>query len=198
MSGRNKDDNLTYLEKNFIFYGSYHNDPINQTIHMFFVWPILLSALLLLSYIPSISKIFGYDIGVMQVIAIYYAAFYAVVELPGFAGLLASAMVIISYQAAYYLKDQVLGSIAFQVGLVIQVVSWAAQIYGHAFHEGRSPALLTNLYQAFVMAPLFVLMEFMFSLGYRQNFRIKCQRHIDRNIEDFKKKLQKSQDRYLR
>ena len=198
MSRESQENNLTYLEKNFVFYGSYHNDRINQMIHMCFVWPILLSALLLFSYIPDISTINGYNIGVMQILTIYYAAFYAVIELPGFAGILASAMVFMSYQAAYYLKDQILGSSAFQVALGVQVVSWAAQIYGHAFHEGRSPALLSNLYQAFVMAPLFVLMEFMFAFGYRPNFRIKCQRHIDRNIQDFKKKLETRRDRYLR
>ena len=197
-AGAGNQDSLTHLERNFIFYGSYHNDPVNQLIHMFFVWPILLSALLLLSYAPAITTINGYDVGVMQIMTVYYAAFYAVIELPGFAGIIASALVVTSHQAAYYLRDQVLEGNAFQVALVIQIVSWAAQIYGHAFHEGRSPAFLTNVHHALVMAPLFVLMEFLFHFGYRENFRIKCQRHIDKNIKDYKQKLQKREDRFLR
>ena len=38
-------------------------------------------------------------------------------------------------------------------------------------NPGRAPALLDNLFQAVFMAPLFVLMEVMFMLGYRYRSR---------------------------
>jgi hypothetical protein len=45
--------------------------------------------------------------------------------------------------------------------------SWALQFLGHFAFEGRSPSLFDNLFQAFFLAPLFVLLEMMFLVGYR-------------------------------
>ena len=198
-ASRQKEEKFNYLEENFVFYGSYHNDAVNQMIHICFVWPILISALVLISYIPGVHTSSGIDVDLSLVITAYYSLTYAIIELPGFAGLLASGMVIGCHFLAHYLKsDAALGASAWEVSLVIHITSWLAQFYGHAFHEGRSPALLSNLYQALVMAPLFVLMEVLFKIGYRPNFRLKCQRQIDKNIENFNYKLKKSRERNLR
>lgn len=40
-----------------------------------------------------------------------------------------------------------------------QAFCWVAQFVGHGVFEGRAPALLDNLFQAFFMAPVFVLLE---------------------------------------
>jgi 2-hydroxy fatty acid dioxygenase len=42
---------------------------------------------------------------------------------------------------------------------VLSVTCWVAQIAGHFVFEGRSPAFLDNLLQAFTQAPFFVWME---------------------------------------
>ncbi len=49
------------------------------------------------------------------------------------------------------------------------VGGWIIQLIGHAF-EGRRPALVDNLLQVF-NAPLFLLVEVLFSLGLRQSLR---------------------------
>ncbi|KAI4982369.1 hypothetical protein ZWY2020_022861 [Hordeum vulgare] len=36
------------LERHFTFYGAYHSNPVNVFIHTLFIWPIFLTALLLL------------------------------------------------------------------------------------------------------------------------------------------------------
>ena len=56
---------------------------------------------------------------------------------------------------------------AFMISAIIQGISWAAQFFGHYFFERRAPALLDNLFQAFLLAPLFIFMELLFVLGYR-------------------------------
>lgn len=56
---------------------------------------------------------------------------------------------------------------AFLISSIIQIVSWAAQFFGHFFFERRAPALLDNIFQAFLLAPLFIFMELLFVLGYR-------------------------------
>ena len=193
------------MEENFIFYASYHNDKVNQAIHIVFVWPILISALVLLLHIPHSFTTVNVpsltttpvDINMCLLVAAYYALVYMYIELPGFAGCIASAMVVGSYFLANHIKDAHSEN-AFQLSLIVHVTSWVAQFYGHGVHEGRSPALLTNLYQALVMAPLFVLMEVLFMFGYRPNFRIKCQKLVDQNVEKFNSIAKKKAERLLR
>jgi uncharacterized membrane protein YGL010W len=56
---------------------------------------------------------------------------------------------------------------AFLIAGVLQAISWAAQFVSHSVFERRSPALVDNAFQSFLMAPLFVFMELLFALGYR-------------------------------
>lgn len=51
---------------------------------------------------------------------------------------------------------------------------------------GRAPALLDNLFQALIMAPLFVLMEVMFYFGYRKDFQKQMHKAVAINIKAFK------------
>ena len=40
------------LEKQFVFYASYHNNPVNIFIHLLCIWNIAFSAVVLLQYVP--------------------------------------------------------------------------------------------------------------------------------------------------
>ena len=61
-----------------------------------------------------------------------------------FVGGLASLLVIASYVTSnLWMADG--GSAALAGGL--NVAGWLAQFYGHFVHEGRSPALVDNLFQ---------------------------------------------------
>merc|ERR1711934_651567 len=42
------------LEKQFTFYASYHNNPINVLIHILCIWPILATGLVILQYTPEL------------------------------------------------------------------------------------------------------------------------------------------------
>jgi uncharacterized membrane protein YGL010W len=50
--------------------------------------------------------------------------------------------------------------------LYVHVGSWIAQFVGHGVFEKRAPALLDNLLYT-LAAPLFVVVEIMFELGYK-------------------------------
>jgi uncharacterized membrane protein YGL010W len=56
---------------------------------------------------------------------------------------------------------------AFLISAIIQAVSWVVQFFGHFFFERRAPALIDNIFQSFLLAPLFIFMELLFVLGYR-------------------------------
>ena len=51
---------------------------------------------------------------------------------------------------------------------------------------GRAPALLDSLDQALLTAPLFVLMEIAFFLGYRRKFYEEIMIEVDASIKEFK------------
>merc|ERR1719175_101315 len=75
----------------------------------------------------------------------------------------------------------------WQAVLAFHVAAWIAQFIGHGVFEGRAPALLDSWDQAFITAPLFVLLEVLFFLGYRKQFYDECIVEVDKNIADFKK-----------
>lgn len=69
----------------------------------------------------------------------------------------------------------------------IFVSSWIAQFIGHGVFEGRAPALLDNLVQALVLAPFFVWMEILFSIGYRPELRSRVDSAVEKEVEKYQK-----------
>ena len=59
------------------------------------------------------------------------------------------------------------------------------------FIAGRAPALIDSWDQAFLTAPLFVLMEILFFLGYRKEFYAKIMQEVETNIATFQESKNK-------
>jgi len=57
---------------------------------------------------------------------------------------------------------------------VLFIGGWILQLVGHVY-EGRRPALTDNLFQIFV-APIFLVAEAFFALGYKPRLREAVQR----------------------
>ena len=68
----------------------------------------------------------------------------------------------------------------------IHIFSWLAQFVGHGKFEGRAPALLDNLVQAFLLAPLFVWMEILFFFGYRPELKQRMESNVEKEIQKFR------------
>ena len=60
------------------------------------------------------------------------------------------------------------------------------QFIGHGVFEGRAPALLDSWQQAFITAPLFVVLEVLFFLGYRKQFYQDCMAEVKMEINKFR------------
>lgn len=72
-------------------------------------------------------------------------------------------------------------------------VAWILQFVGHGKFEGRAPALLDNLTQALLLAPLFVWLEFLFALGYRKELQQRVGEQVAKNIAQYREeKAQKT------
>ena len=76
--------------------------------------------------------------------------------------------------------------------LGIFVSSWIAQFVGHGVFEGRAPALLDNLVQALVLAPFFVWMEILFSVGYRPELKSRVNSAVEKEVEKYQKSHRQS------
>lgn len=65
---------------------------------------------------------------------------------------------------------------------LLETAAWVAQFVGHGVYEGRAPALLDNLVQAFFLAPLFVGLEVLFRAGYKPRLKQRIDRAIARAV----------------
>ena len=183
----------TWLEESFGFYASYHDNAINKAIHIVFVWMILWTACLFLQYTPQVpgteflndmlpdGMIFNYAL----LVGIAYFLFYFFVELPGVVGPLAAAMMAVTLVTTSNMKNA--HEDAYKLGTVLHVAAWIAQFIGHGVFEKRAPALFDNLLQAFVMAPLFVVMEVFFMVGYKPKFSANIAEIVKENKRIFAK-----------
>jgi len=193
----------------FAFYGAYHSNVINQRIHQVFVPAIYTTALVFLtragtgvstSSLPSLftpvlqalGEGKGGSISAGLPVALGYAGYYlslTVAERPVL-GLSAAALALGALPLAHAWMGN-LGPHAMTGAIVVHVMSWLAQFYGHGVHEGRSPALLDNLFQALVMAPLFVFIETLMGLGLLKDFKASVDPIIEKALEEFRSKRNK-------
>ncbi|XP_074590570.1 2-hydroxy-palmitic acid dioxygenase MPO1-like [Curcuma longa] len=159
------------LERQFAFYGAYHSDPINVLIHTLFVWPIFFTSLLLFQFTPPFFGLPFYlsdsrtlPLNFAFVFALVYALFYVLMDWK--AGSLAALLCFLCWIGSSALALRLGFPLAWKVVLAAQLFCWTFQFIGHGVFEKRAPALLDNLFQAFLMAPFFVLLEALNFIGY--------------------------------
>ncbi len=183
---------ITWLEKSLAFYGAYHYNFMNKVVHVFCVWPIFFTAQIFLfnAAVPNALANIYPGMNWTLLVSLAYALYYFFIEQPGIAGPIASGLVMGGYFVTKELHEQ--NSEVWKVALGIHIFCWVAQIAAHKVFEKRSPALLDNIVQALVMAPLFVLLEVMFPLGYKPALHRKCESIAVKNIAEFRKSQKKN------
>ncbi|KAG2412092.1 hypothetical protein HFD88_009648 [Aspergillus terreus] len=115
--------------------------------------------------------------------ALVYATFYILLE--PVAGALIAPLLIAGAAFANHLLAVYGTDVNYWFG-GIHVVSWLAQFVGHGAFEGRAPALLDNLVQALLLAPLFVWMEILFFFGYRPELKKRFDESVKKEIAAFR------------
>ncbi|KAL9102848.1 MAG: hypothetical protein Q9163_002063 [Psora crenata] len=118
------------------------------------------------------------------IFTLVYAVLYILME-PVAGGLLAP-MLLVGTAFTNHLTSTY-GATANYWALGVFVTSWIAQFIGHGAFEGRAPALLDNLVQALFLAPFFVWMEVLFSLGYRPELKARVEKAVEREVEKFRR-----------
>ncbi|KAL3425298.1 hypothetical protein PVAG01_02089 [Phlyctema vagabunda] len=176
---------LFNLEKQLLFYGAYHHDPINIAIHTACVPILLLTGIQFGTNTPSLFKsqwlsTHNLPTNLGTIAAITYSGLYMVLEPVAGAAL---SPLLIGFAAFANRLTTKYGARANKYSIGIHVVSWLLQFVGHGKFEGRAPALLDNLFQALFLAPLFVWMEFLFKLGYRPELRARLEAGVQKELK---------------
>ncbi|KAL1609338.1 hypothetical protein SLS59_001703 [Nothophoma quercina] len=157
------------LEKQLRFYGAYHHNPLTNTP------AVPLPSWLSIPNLPLNVGTFG---------AVLYSTLYILME--PVAGALLAPILIGATAYGNHLTSTYGPTANYWAGGV-NVACWIAQFVGHGKFEGRAPALLDNLVQAFFLAPFFVWFEILFSLGYRPELKSRIDKAVEEDIHKFKK-----------
>jgi len=177
------------LEKQLRFYGAYHHNPINIGIHMIGVPIILWTTFVLFTNsgtlipLPEYLKIPYLELNAGTIFCLSYCALYILLE--PIAGTAYAALLLAGTAYGDHLVTSY-GMTANYWAMAGWVGGWVAQLLGHGIFEGRAPALLDNLFQAFFLAPLFVWLEILFALGYRPELKSRVDKMIEIDVAKFR------------
>ncbi|PGH26811.1 hypothetical protein AJ80_01577 [Polytolypa hystricis UAMH7299] len=177
------------LEKQFLFYGAYHHNTVNVVIHITCVPVIMMCMFLLASTVkplfsvPDFLAIQNLPPNPATLACVLYSSLYILME--PVAGALLTPL-LFAGTAWMNCLSSAYGSTAVYWSLVVQAVSWILQFVGHGVFEGRAPALLDNLVQAFFLAPFFVWLEVLFFLGYRPALKARIDKGVQQEIAKFR------------
>lgn len=149
------------LQYQLAYYKSYHMNEKNVFIHLYCIPLILATAIIMLAKIPY--EFLGINFG--WLIVIVYSLYYLVLNIP--AGIIASFYLFVTGFLTNYLYAHYESAFIFTIALIIHIISWGLQFYGHFHYEKRSPAVFDNLIQPLVLAPYFVVFELLFFAGFQ-------------------------------
>jgi len=142
-------------------YASVHKDPRNKATHFIGIPVIVFSLLLILSLwrLP-----FG---GVSAALTVAILAVLGWMALDLGIGLVMAVLMLVGWYAAEVLASALGAGSTWGAFLVLFVGGWILQFLGHHY-EGKRPALLDNIFQAFI-GPMFLVAETMVVLGQRRD-----------------------------
>lgn len=149
------------------FYSAYHQEKTNIWIHVVGVPTILFTAFV------AIASFELFSIGRFSVTAawVYFALTTLVyLRLDLAMGVIAAGL----YGSLCFWAHDVatMGSTTIlAVFLTGQIVGWGAQIYGHLHFEKNRPAFYENIMQSFVSAPIFVIADVLFHMGFKRELQ---------------------------
>lgn len=147
------------------FYSAYHQEKRNIWIHVVGVPTITFSLLVPLSLIP-LFQIQGFTITLAMAFTALVLLYYLTLDIP--LGIVTSVVFLTILYFANLISQSLETKEIWIVFATGQILGWGAQVYGHVVFEKNRPALLDNLFQALVSAPLFVVADVCFALGFRK------------------------------
>jgi len=155
----------TLFQRQLAIYASYHRDPHNRATHFIGIPVIVFSLLVPLA-------LWRIPVGGLDLSA---AWFVAAVEVAGWVlldwsiGLAMLVVMVPMLLIADWIGANFPVGASWLIFVTFFAVGWAFQLVGHHF-EGRRPALVDNLFQAFI-GPMFIMAETLLALGLRRDLK---------------------------
>ncbi|EJD54085.1 DUF962-domain-containing protein [Auricularia subglabra TFB-10046 SS5] len=180
------------VEHQLVFYGAYHNNKVNFLIHVFGVPLLFWSGAVFASSLPwpdafpqvapvQLAPYLTASLNWGAVLCAAYWTYYFILE-PLTATLYFPQLVL-----TYLFAEGVAATPGgLKIAAYVHIVSWIAQFVGHGAFERRAPALLDNLLGALVLAPFFVHLELLFTLGYKPELHRRMTNGVGREITKFR------------
>ena len=157
------------LDQQMAIYAGYHRNRWNKLTHFIGVPAIIFAILIPLSWVSI-----GGGITLAHLLVAAVLAYYFLLDVPL---ALAAAVATGALLFAARLVSETGASSGWTWFGVFFAGGWLLQLVGHGF-EGRRPALADNLFQIFV-APIFLVAEIFFALGFRRDVLEKVQARLD-------------------
>ena len=155
---------MTLFESQLATYASYHRDPRNRATHFVGIPAIVFSVFLPLALLRV--PIGGFDLSAAWIVAALAAAGW--IALDRSIGLAMVVMLLPMVLVAEWIARTYGPAAAWWTFTIFFIGGWVFQLVGHSAFEGRRPALLDNLFQAFI-GPMFIMAEVLMMLGLRRD-----------------------------
>ena len=143
-------------------YASYHRAPRNRLTHLIGIPALVFSILVPL----ALLRLTG-GLSLATVVAVVALLGWIALDRGG--GIAMAMMIVPLLLVAEWIAASAGNRSAWIVFAVFFLGGWIFQLGGHGF-EGRRPALMDNLFQAFI-GPMFIMAEVLMALGMRQDLR---------------------------
>lgn len=148
-------------------YERHHTKEKTKVTHFIGVPLIILALQIILSYL-RISWL-G-EISCAFIAACLLIIYYLILDL-SLALITACFLLTLTY-FAQVISSSLTGFHSFTLALILFILGWSLQLIGHYHYEKNKPAFLHSLLQLFI-APIFLVAELVFSLGYRKDLQQK-------------------------
>ncbi|KAL6706197.1 hypothetical protein ACN47E_005932 [Coniothyrium glycines] len=185
------------LKKNLVFYGAYHRDPTNVSIHIACVPLLLATGLVFGSNTPALPvprpallQRVNLPLNAGTLAAATYSTLYLLLS-PNGAGASIAPLILGCAALANKCTRRYNAAKVNAVAGGVHVVSWILQFVGHGKFEGRKPALLDNLVQALFLAPLFVWYEVLFKMGFYARLKREVEEGVEAEVARIKGQVRK-------
>ena len=152
----------TFFARQLGIYASYHRDPRNRVTHFIGIPAIVFSILVPLALVPT----FG---GISWAAVIAALAVLGWIALDVTIGIAMLVMMVPFLVIAEWIARSYGATTAWIVFAVFFIGGWVFQLVGHVW-EGRRPALMDNLFQAFI-GPMFIMAEVLMAFGLKRDLK---------------------------
>ncbi|MGZ5837641.1 MAG: Mpo1 family 2-hydroxy fatty acid dioxygenase [Xanthobacteraceae bacterium] len=152
----------SFFARQLAVYASYHRDTRNRVTHFIGIPAIVFSILVPLALVPAFD-------------GLSWAAIVAALAVLGWISLditIGVAMIAFMLPAliiAEWIVRSCSAMTAWIVFAIFFIGGWVFQLVGHVW-EGRRPALMDNLFKAFI-GPMFIMAEVLMALGLKQDLK---------------------------